>query len=47
MKYKNICVHNGRIWEKSALHLKSAIPGFNRRNMAKCIALDLLIEQVA
>lgn len=41
---QKIIAHNGRVWEKAELHLKSAIPGFDRRNLAKRIALDLLIE---
>lgn len=47
MKDKNICVHNGKVWEKSELHLKSSIPNFNRNNIAKLVALDLLKKQVA
>jgi len=47
MRYKNTCVSRGKVWEKSELHLKSAIPNFNRHNVAKLIALDLLKEQVA
>ncbi len=43
---QKIIVHNGKVWEKATLHLKSAIPGFDRRNLAKQIALDLLIELV-
>lgn len=43
---QKLCVHNGKIWEKAELHLKSAIPDFNRHNMAKVIALDLLKKQV-
>ena len=39
-------VHQGRVWEKSELHLKSGIPHFNRHNLAKVIALDLIKEQV-
>ena len=46
MRDKQICVSNGHIWEKSDLHLKSAIPGFNRRNIAKQIALELLKQQI-
>lgn len=43
---QKLLVHNGRVWEKASLHLKSAIPNFNRNNIAKRIALDLLVEQV-
>lgn len=44
---QKLLVHNGKVWEKRELHLKSAIPNFSRRNIAKLVALDLLIEQVA
>jgi len=37
---------NGKVWEQAQLHLKSAIFGFNRNNIAKQIALDLLKKQV-
>ena len=43
---QKLLVHNGRVWEKAELHLKSAVPGFNRNDIAKVIALDLLKEQV-
>lgn len=43
---QQIIAHNGRVWEKAELHLKSAIPQFNRHNIAKQIALDLLQELV-
>ena len=43
---QKLIVHNGKVWEKAELHLKSAIPRFNRHNIAKQIALDLLIELV-
>ena len=43
---QKINVHNGKIWEQATLHLKSAILGFDKRNIAKQIALDLLKEQV-
>ena len=43
---QKLIVHNGKVWEKAELHLKSAIPRFNRHNIAKQIALDLLQELV-
>ena len=43
---QKICVHNGRIWERAELHLKSAIPGFRRRNIVKRIELELLKQLV-
>lgn len=43
---QKINVKNGKIWEQATLHLKSAISGFDRRNIAKQIALDLLKAQV-
>ena len=43
---QKIKVHNGKVWEKAELHLKSAVPQFNHRNVAKQIALDLLKELV-
>ncbi len=43
---QKLCTHNGRVWEKSVLHLKSAIPNYDHENVVKQIALDLLIEQV-
>lgn len=47
VKYmQKLFVHNGKVWEKAELHLKSAVPGFNRTNIAKVVALDLLKEQV-
>lgn len=46
MRDKNICVSNGCIWEKAELHLKSAIPDFNRYDITKVIALDLLKKLV-
>ena len=39
-------VHNGKVWEKAELHLKSAIQNFNRKNIAKVIELDLLRKLV-
>lgn len=39
---QKLLVHNGKIWEHSDLHLKSAIFNFNRKNIAKVIELDLL-----
>ncbi len=36
----------GKIWEQSELHLKSAIPDFDRTNIAKVVALDLLKKLV-
>lgn len=43
---QKLCVKNGRVWEKAELHLKSGIPNFNRHNVAKLIALDLLKQLV-
>jgi hypothetical protein len=43
---QKLIVHNGKVWEKAELHLKSAIPRFSRHNVAKRIALDLLSELV-
>ena len=43
---QKIKVHNGKAWEQRELHLKSAIFRFNRNNIAKQIALDLLKKQV-
>jgi hypothetical protein len=43
---QKLCVHNGKVWERAELHLKSAIPKFNRHNQAKLIALDLLAELI-
>jgi len=43
---QKLLVHNGKVWERAELHLKSAIPYFNRRNIAKLVALDLLVEHV-
>ena len=43
---QKIIVHNGRIWEQSELHLKSAIPHFNRFDITKQIELDLLKKQI-
>jgi len=39
---QKLCVHNGKVWEKAELHLKSAISDFDRHNVAKVVALDLL-----
>lgn len=43
---QKLCVHNGKIWEKSELHLKSAIPEFSKYNIVTVIELDLLKEQI-
>ncbi len=43
---QKLYVHKGRVWEKSELHLKSAILDFNRFNIVKNIELDLLKELV-
>jgi len=43
---QKLCVHNGKIWEKSELHLKSAIPGFSRFNIVKRVELELLKELI-
>ena len=39
---QKIIAHNGKVWEKSELHLKSAIPNYSRFNLATQIELDLL-----
>jgi len=44
---QKLCVHNGKVWEKSELHLKSAIPDFDRHNVAKVVALDLLKKLIS
>jgi len=41
-RFGRVMVRNGLIRQQSTLHLKSAILGFNRRNMADIIELDLL-----
>ncbi|MBI4016989.1 MAG: hypothetical protein HY363_04840 [Candidatus Aenigmarchaeota archaeon] len=46
MKDRKLCVHNGKVWEKAELHLKSAILNFNRHNLAKIVELDLLKKQI-
>ncbi len=43
---QKLCISNGHVWEKSTLHLKSAVPGFSRYNIVKQIELDLLKEQL-
>jgi len=43
---QKLCVSNGKVWEKSELHLKSAIPKFSKYNIVKQIELDLLKEFV-
>lgn len=35
-------VRNGKVWEQSVLHLKSAIKNYSRFNVVKQIELDLL-----
>ena len=42
---QKIIAKNGKVFEKATLHLKSAI-GFEYKNIAKQIALDLLKKQV-
>ncbi len=44
---QKIIVHNGKVWEQAELHLKSAIPGYHYRNIAKQIALDLLQQAIS
>lgn len=39
---QKLYVSNGHVWEKSELHLKSAIPNFSKFNIVKQIELDLL-----
>ncbi|GEM_PF-1360833 len=39
---QKINVKNGKVWEKATLHLKSAITGFDRHNIAKQVELELL-----
>jgi hypothetical protein len=46
MKIKRLIVHNGKVWEQSELHLKSAIPHFSRFNIVKQTELDLLKRQI-
>jgi len=47
MKTKQrLIVHNGRVWEKAELHLKSAIPHFSRFNIVKQTELDLLKKEL-
>lgn len=41
---QKLCVYNGKVWEKSVLHLKSAIPKFSKFNIVKQVELDLLQE---
>lgn len=41
MKDRNICVSDGHIWAKAALHLKAAV-GYDYRSIASKIELDLL-----
>ena len=43
---QKLCVHNGRVWEKATLHLKSAVPNFSKYNIVKKIELDLLVEML-
>ena len=42
MRVKKLIIHNGKIWEKAELHLKSAIPHFSRFNIVTQTELDLL-----
>ncbi len=39
---QKLYVHDGHVWEKSELHLKSAIPRFSRFNVVKLCELDEL-----
>ncbi len=43
---QQIIAHNGRVWERAELHLKSSIPNFSRYNVAKQVELDLLKKQL-
>ncbi len=45
-KTQKINIHNGKIWERATLHLKSAIPNYSRFDVVKQIELDLLKKQV-
>ena len=39
-------VHNGKVWEQSELHLKSAVLKYDYKNVVKQIELDLLKQMV-
>jgi hypothetical protein len=43
---QQILVHKGKVWERSELHLKSAIPNFSRFDVTKQVALDLLKSSI-
>lgn len=43
---QKLCVYNGKIWEKSELHLKSAIPKFSKYNVVSCIELELFVKSL-
>ena len=43
---QKIIAHNGKVWEKSELHLKSAVPNFNQYNIVKVVELELLKKLV-
>ena len=43
---QKLCTHNGKVWEKAELHLKSAIPHFSRFNIVKQTELELLQEMI-
>ncbi len=43
---QQLIISNGKVWEKANLHLKSAIPQFQKRNIADNIELDLLREMM-
>ncbi len=44
---QKINVKNGKVWEQATLHLKSAITGFDRHNIAKQVELDILKKLVS
>jgi len=43
---QKLCVRNGHIWERAALHLKSAVQ-YDHNDIVSRIELDLLKRQVA
>jgi len=43
---QKLCVHNGHIWERATLHLKSAVQ-YDHNDIVSQIELDLLRKQIA
>lgn len=39
-------IHNGKVWEKTQIHLKSVIPFFHKKNIVKTIELELLQKMI-